>query len=53
MKDMDAFQCAKRLEELSGVAIPKQISELASLPVRHKTVCEVPAMEETLPDALK
>ena len=53
VKDMDAFQCAKRLEELSGVAIPKQISELASLPVRHKTVCEVPAMEETLLDALK
>ena len=48
VKDMDAFQCAKRLEELSGVAIPKQISELSSLPIRHKTVCEVDGMEEAV-----
>ncbi|MBR4069139.1 MAG: threonine synthase [Clostridia bacterium] len=50
---MDAFACAEKLQEISGVAIPKQVSQLGSLPIRHKTVCEVEAMEETVLGELK
>ena len=41
VKGMDAFQCAQKLEELSGVPVPRQIRELETLPIRHKRVCEV------------
>ncbi|MBP3540623.1 MAG: threonine synthase [Clostridia bacterium] len=53
IQGLDAFQCAERLQEISGVPIPRQISELSTLPVRHKTVCEVADMEETLLEQLK
>ena len=45
---MDAFACAEKLQEISGMPIPKQVSQLNQLPIRHKTVCEVDAMEETV-----
>ncbi len=45
---MDAFACAEKLQEISGVAIPKQVSQLGQLPIRHKTVCEVEGMEEAV-----
>ena len=47
-QDMDAFACAARLEELTGMRMPAQVAALKDLPVRHKTVCEVSKMEETL-----
>ena len=53
IQGLDAFQCAERLQEISGVPIPRQISELSTLPVRHKTVCEVADMEDTLLEQLK
>ena len=36
----DAFAAAKRLEELSGVAIPRAITDLKTKPVRHNSVCD-------------
>ena len=35
---LDAFACAAKLEELSGRAVPKQVSALRTLPVRHRAV---------------
>ena len=34
VKGMDAFRCAQKLEELSGVPVPRQIRELQTLPIR-------------------
>ena len=48
IEGMDAFACAEKLQEISGVAIPKQVSQLSQLPVRHNTVCEVEGMEEAV-----
>ena len=53
VKGMDAFQCAQKLEELSGVPIPRQIRELETLPIRHKRVCEVSGMEDALMEEWK
>ena len=53
VEDLDFFACAKRLEKLSGVAIPKQIHELRELPVRHNATCAPDAMEAAVMDALK
>lgn len=53
VEGLDAFECAKKLEELSGVAIPKQIAELHDLPLRHQAVCEIEEMEATLLKELK
>ncbi len=44
----DFFACSQKLEELSGVPIPKQIKELCDLPVRHKALCQKDGMEEAL-----
>ncbi len=48
VEGMDAFACAEKLQEISGVAIPKQVSRLSQLPIRHNTVCEVNGMEEAV-----
>lgn len=53
VEDLDFFACAKRLEKLSGVAIPRQIHELRDLPVRHTATCGPDAMESAVLDALK
>ena len=53
VKGMDAFQCAQKLEELSGVPVPRQIRELETLPIRHKRVCEVSGMEAALMEEWK
>lgn len=53
VEDLDFFACAKRLEKLSGVAIPKQIHELRNLPVRHTASCAPDGMEAAVMDALK
>ena len=45
---MDAFACAEKLQEISGMPIPKQVSQLSQLPIRHNTVCEVDGMEEAV-----
>ena len=44
---------AEKLEELSGVPVPRQIRELQTLPIRHKRVCEVSGMEEALMEEWK
>ncbi|MDD5897445.1 MAG: threonine synthase [Clostridia bacterium] len=53
VEDLDFFACARRLEKLSGVPIPRQIHELRSLPIRHTAVCEPAAMEAAVMEALK
>ncbi len=45
---LNAFECAERLEALSGVPMPRQIRELADLPIRHQAVCETGMMESAL-----
>ena len=45
---LDAFACAQKLQEVSGVPIPRQIKELQTLPVRHKTVCEIDEMQDAM-----
>ena len=53
VEDLDFFACAKRLEKLSGVAIPKQIYELRDLPVRHTATCAPDGMEAAVMEAMK
>lgn len=45
---LDAFGCAQKLEELTGVPVPNAVSALQSLPVRHQTVCDKEEMEAAL-----
>lgn len=45
---LDAFACAGKLEQLTGVPIPQAISGLRALPVRHETVCDKEEMEAAL-----
>lgn len=45
---LDAFQCADKLEALSGVPVPAQIRRLQSLPVRHNALCDTDGMEAAL-----
>ena len=48
LEGLDAFACADRLEAITGVAVPKQIRALQTMPVRHQAVCEIGAMQEAL-----
>ena len=52
VENLDFFACAEKIEQVSGVAIPPQVRDLLTLPVRHDTVCAVSAMEETVLNAL-
>ncbi|MDD3921743.1 MAG: threonine synthase [Eubacteriales bacterium] len=45
---LDAFACAEKLKDYTGVPIPRQISQLKTLPVLHKAVCEKDGMEAAL-----
>ncbi len=53
VEGLDAFACAEKLQALTGVPIPKQISALKSMPVRHKTVCKIDAMQDAMLKELK
>lgn len=48
---LDAFQCSDALEKLSGLAVPQQVKELRTLPVRHKAHCEKDGMAQAVLDA--
>ena len=50
---LDAFACAEKLQEKTGVPIPRQIAELHTLPVLHRAVCEKNRMEAALFAELK
>ena len=50
---LDAFGCAQALQALTHVPIPRQISELRTLPVRHSAVCDTNAMEAALFEQLR
>ncbi len=41
---LDAFDCAEELQRITGVAIPPQVLQLRTLPVRHTAVCEKDGM---------
>ena len=45
---LDAFRCADRLCELTGVPVPAQVSGLKELPVRHTLTCGRQAMGEAV-----
>ncbi len=45
---LSPFDCADRLHAHTGVPIPRQISELKTLPVRHTAVCDKGDMEAAL-----
>ncbi len=49
---MGDFELVDELQALSGTAVPKAIEEIRSAPVRHRTVCEVQDMEQTVRDFL-
>ena len=53
VKNMDFFACSEKLEQLSGVAIPRQVRQLRSMPVRHTALCEADGMEAALLKELK
>ena len=40
----DAFLCSEEIEKLSGIPMPRQVTALRELPVRHTAVCERDAM---------
>lgn len=45
---MDAFACADRLEELSGIPVPPQVRQLPTLPIRHTAVTPPAQMAEAV-----
>ncbi|HNW87738.1 MAG TPA: threonine synthase [Candidatus Limiplasma sp.] len=45
---LDAFACAQKLSEYTHTPVPKQITELQTLPIRHRSVCEKDGMEAAL-----
>ena len=45
---LDFFACAEKIEAVSKVRIPAQISALRDLPVRHSAVCAPEGMQEAL-----
>ena len=51
VQGLDAFQCSERLEKLSGVRIPPQVTELRNLPVRHQQQCEKDGMPAAVLEA--
>ncbi len=42
------FEAAKHLSELTGTAIPRQITELESLPIRHSAVTGISGMADAV-----
>lgn len=44
----DEFACASRLEALSGLPMPAALKELPTLPVLHKSVCDIADMGKTV-----
>lgn len=45
---MGEFELIDALAEISGVAEPNAVKEIRTAPVRHRTVCDVDAMEATV-----
>ncbi len=45
---LSALACAEKLEEISGVPVPKQIRSLFELPERHNAVCDKEEMESAV-----
>ena len=42
----DVYQKIDALHQLSGVAVPKAVSEIQNAPVRHTKVCEAGEMKD-------
>lgn len=49
---MDDFELADELAKISGVAVPKAISEIKDAPVLHECVCETGEMKKVVMDFL-
>ena len=52
-KTTDPFVLSDALSGLSNVPIPKAVTELKDAEVRHKTVCEIGEMKDTVKRFLK
>lgn len=50
---LDAFDCALHLEAETGVPMPKQVSSLRTLPVKHTLTCSKEDMAKTLLDVFE
>ena len=50
--DEDDFELVNELEKLSGVPIPKAISEIITAPILHKRICAADKMKEEVCDIL-
>lgn len=48
VKTTDPFVLSDALSELSNVPVPKAVTELKDAEVRHKTVCEIGEMKDTV-----
>ncbi|MBR1830274.1 MAG: threonine synthase [Atopobiaceae bacterium] len=51
VSDLDGFACMDRLEELTGVAAPLQLSSLRTAPELHPGVCDQAEMSAFVEDA--
>lgn len=49
---MDDFELADALARISGVAVPKAVSEIRNAPVLHDHVCEIGEMKKVVMDFL-
>ena len=50
--DEDDFELVNELEKLSGVPIPKAVSEIITAPILHKRICAADKMKEEVCDIL-
>ena len=50
--DEDDFELVNELEKLSGVPIPKAVSEIITAPILHKRICAANKMKEEVCDIL-
>ncbi len=45
---LDAFACSEELERRSGVPMPRQVRNLRTLPIRHRTECDASGMGQAV-----
>ena len=48
IKGKDAFECASKLAEISGMKVPERLVKLQNMPVRQKAVCETDGIMDTV-----
>lgn len=51
VRGLDAIQCGRELERVSGVPLPSQVAQLPSLPIRHSARCGRDGMAQAVLNA--